>query len=100
MRPAARALGPVLAVVLVLGLVCVAHAQREVSFHGRVIWISAFTMAFAPDEGGSFDVDLSDIDQTVYEFIKSGDAVTVIGVVSRDGNRVIAESIIPDEPPD
>jgi hypothetical protein len=53
-------------------------------------------MAFAPDSGGSFDVDVSKVDQTSYEFLTSGDAVTVVGVVTPDGNRVIATTITPD----
>ncbi len=50
----------------------------------------------ARDSGGSFDVDVSKVDQTSYEFLGSGDAVTVVGVVSADENRVIADTITPD----
>jgi hypothetical protein len=41
-------------------------------------------------------VDVSKVDQTSYVFLKSGDAVTIVGVVSADGNRVIASTIKPD----
>ena len=53
-------------------------------------------MGFAPDIGSSFEVDLTKVDQTQYAFLKSGDAVTVVGVVTPDGNRLIAVSITPD----
>ncbi|MDP2703033.1 MAG: hypothetical protein Q8P98_13290 [Candidatus Rokubacteria bacterium] len=93
MRRAARG---ALTAILLLGLVCAAIAQEVRSFHGRVIWVQGTTMAFAPDSGGSFDVDVSKVDQTSYEFLKSGDAVTIVGVVSADGARVIASTIKPD----
>jgi hypothetical protein len=83
---------------LLLGLVCVAIAQEVRSFHGRVNWVQGSTMVFTPDTGGgSFEVDLSKLDQNVYAFLKSGDPVTVIGTVTRDGNKVIATDIKPDQ---
>jgi hypothetical protein len=91
-----RAVRGALAALLLLGLVCAAIAQEVRVFHGRVIWVQGTPMAFAPDSGGSFDVDVSKVDQTSYEFLKSGDAVTVVGVVTPDGNRVIATTITPD----
>jgi len=53
-------------------------------------------MAPAPDNGGSLDVDVSRVDESSYAFLRSGDAVTIAGVVSPDGNTVIAETITPD----
>jgi hypothetical protein len=41
-------------------------------------------------------VDVSKVDQTYYEFLKSGDAITAAGVVTADGNKVIADTITPD----
>lgn len=96
MVPMRRAARGALTAILLLGLVCAAIAQEVRSFHGRVIWVQGTTMAFAPDSGGSFDVDVSKVDQTSYEFLKSGDAVTIVGVVSADGARVIASTIKPD----
>lgn len=90
------AVGAALAVSLALGLVCAVTAQEVRSFHGRVNWVQGNTMAFTPDNGGAFEVDLSNLDQTSYEFLKSGDGVTVVGVVTADGNRVIATSVTPD----
>jgi hypothetical protein len=81
---------------LVLALAGAAAAQELRSFHGRVLYVAGTSMGFAPDAGGSFDVDLSTIDQTAYAFLKSGDAVTVVGVVTPDGNKLIAVSITPD----
>jgi hypothetical protein len=93
MRSAARG---ALAALLLLGLVCAAIAQEVRSFHGRVNWVQGTMMAFTPDSGGSFEVDVSKVDQTFYQFLKSGDAITVVGVVTADGNRVIATAIKPD----
>jgi len=91
-----RAAPLVVGVFLYLALVCVAIAQEVRTFTGRVIWVEANTMAFVPDGGGgAFDVDISKIDQTAYAFLKSGDRVTVVGVVTPDGQRVIASSITP-----
>ena len=82
--------------LLFLGLVSVAAAQEVRTFTGRVIWIEANTMAFSPEvEGGAFDVDISKLDQSSYQFLKSGDRVTVVGVVTPDGNKLIASSIPP-----
>jgi hypothetical protein len=41
-------------------------------------------------------VDVSNVDQTSYELLKNGDAVTIVGVVTPDGNSVIATTITPD----
>ena len=50
-------------------------------------------MAFSPElGGGAFDVDISKVDQSSYKFLKSGDRVTVVGVVTPDGNKLIASS--------
>jgi hypothetical protein len=54
-------------------------------------------MGFAPDNGSSFDVDLTRVDQSSYEFLNNGDSITVVGYVSRDGNKVIDVSITPDQ---
>lgn len=75
-------------------IVCSAMAEELRTFQGRVVNINGTMMAFVPDVGGNaFDVDLTKVDQTSYAFLKSGDAVTVVGVVTPDGNRVIAVSI-------
>jgi hypothetical protein len=84
----------VVAILLFLALASVAAAQEVRTFTGRVIWVEANTMAFTPEDGGgAFDVDVSKIDQSVLMFLKSGDRVTVVGVVTPDGNRLVATSI-------
>ena len=87
----------VMTVGLSLALVCAAMAQELQSYHGRVLWVSGNTMGFAPDIGGSFDVDLTRVDQSAYEFLQSGDQVTVVGIVSENGNKLIAVSITRDQ---
>ena len=95
MRRAARG---ALTTLLLLGLVCAAIAQEVRTFHGRVNWIQGSTLVFTPDTGGgSFEVDVSKLDQTSYAFLKSGDPVTIVGTVTRDGNKVIATAIKPDQ---
>jgi hypothetical protein len=86
----------VVGIILLLGFVCTAIAQEVRSFHGRVNWVQGTTMAFTPDSGGSFEVDLSKIDQASYQFLKSGDAITVVGPVTADGKKVVATAIKPD----
>ena len=93
MRSATRA---AMAIALAMTFAFAAMAQELRSFHGRVLYVAGTSMGFAPDAGGSFDVDLSKIDQTAYQFLKSGDAVTVVGLVTPDGNSLIAVSITPD----
>jgi hypothetical protein len=93
-----KAIRPVVvAITLSLPLVCAAIAQDLVSFHGRVLFVAGASMGFAPDSGGSFEVDLTRIPQSAYEFLNNGDSITVVGYVSRDGNKVIAVSITPDQ---
>jgi hypothetical protein len=92
MRRAARG---ALVALLLFGLVCAAIAQEMRVFHGRILRIQCTTMALAPDNGGSFDVDVSRVDERSYASLKSGDAVTIVGVVSADGSKVIAETITP-----
>ena len=65
-------------------------------FHGRILRIQGTTSALAPDNGGSLGVDVSRVDEGSYAFLRSGEAVTIAGVVSADGNTVIAETITPD----
>jgi hypothetical protein len=86
----------VMTIGLSLAIVCSAMAQELRSFHGRVVFVAGSTMGFAPDIGSSFEVDLTKVDQTQYKLLKSGDAVTVVGVVTPEGNRLIAVSITPD----
>ena len=81
---------------LCLVIVSAAITQELQSYHGRVLWVSGNAMGFAPDSGSSFEVDLTRVDQSSYEFLTNGQAVTVVGYVSSDGNKLIAVSITPD----
>jgi hypothetical protein len=87
----------VMTIGLSLAIVCWAMAQELRSFHGRVVIVAGTTMGFAPDIGSSSsEVDLTKVDQSQYKLLKSGDAVTVVGVVTPEGNRLIAVSITRD----
>ena len=96
--PVRSGLRSALTIVLVLAFVGGAFAQQAYWYHGRVLWISGNTMGFAPDGGGSFDVDLKGVDQSSYAYLKSGDGVTVVGVVSPNGQTLIGQSVIRDPP--
>ena len=87
-----------LTVVLVLALVDCAFAQQAYWYHGRVLWISGNAMGFAPDGGSSFDVDLKGVDQSSYAGLKNGDWVTVVGIVSPNGQKLIGQQVIRDPP--
>lgn len=81
---------------LFLAIVSAAMAQELQSYHGRVLWVSGNAMGFAPDSGSSFEVDLTRVDQSSYDFLTNGQAITVVGYVSSDGSKLIAVSITPD----
>ena len=81
---------------LSLAIASAAMAQDLQTYHGRVLWVSGNAMGFAPDSGSSFEVDLTRVDQSSYEFLTNGQAITVVGYVSSDGNKLIAVSIAPD----
>jgi hypothetical protein len=82
---------------LFLAIVSAAMAQELQSYHGRVLWVSGNAMGFSPDSRSSFEVDLTRLDQSSYEFLNNGQAITVVGYVSSDGNKLIAVSITPDQ---
>ena len=87
----------IVTVGLSLAMVCAAMAQELESYHGRVLWVSGNAMGFAPDSGSSFEVDVTRVDQSSYEFLTNGQAITVVGYVSSDGSKLIAVSITPDQ---
>jgi hypothetical protein len=82
---------------LLVSLVCPVPAQEHLSFHGRVVWISGNTLVLAPDQGGSLNVDLTNVPQGSYESLNNGDSVTVSGVASEDRSKLIADSVTPDQ---
>jgi len=89
-RGAAAALG------LALILAVPATGQEMTRFHGRVQFISGTQMVMTTDDGLSLAVDLLAVDQRSYEDLAGGAGVTVIGRVSSDRSRVVAERVIPD----
>lgn len=70
-----------------------AHAQQRFNFSGFVQWISGATMQVMGDNGYSIRVDLQLVDQSDYNTVKGGDRVRILGYVSPDRSRVIAQRI-------
>src|SRR5262244_2224510 len=83
--------------VCVLALLVGSGAAQDltVRIDGRVLWIAADAMVVAPFESGAFPVkvDLSEADQDEYMRLTTGDAVTVIGTIAPEGDRIIATTI-------
>jgi len=104
------ALGALLAVALESPAV----AQEYLRYDGTLQWLSGQTLSLALDAPtaapsymivGQFlvpvqgprqtlSVDLSQLPQREYAFMRSGERIAVIGVASDDGRRLIATSII------
>jgi hypothetical protein len=84
-----------LAVVLASGT---ATAQQRLVVTGAVQWTSTNRVQMMTDAGVSVSVDVSQLGQSVYTSLRSGDRLRVVGVVSPDRTRLIAESIEPAEP--
>ena len=82
------------ACMLALG-VDVGTAQNGVVIEGRVLWVAGQTMVVAPYAGGVAPVriDLSQASQDEYMRLKTGDSVTVMGIIPEEGDRVMATSI-------
>jgi hypothetical protein len=85
---------PLIAVLLmVVAAPGLASAQRRQQIHGWVQWITGTRMQVTTDDGLSLAVDLSLIDQRTYQGLRNGDGITVVGVVSADRNRLMAQAI-------
>jgi hypothetical protein len=97
-----------------------ASAQRYVQFEGIVRWLSGQTLVVTADVptppayviSGNYlipvpgprpvvNVDVSQLPQTDYAFMRPGERLTVVGYVSSDGYRVVATALIrrPEEAP-
>jgi hypothetical protein len=90
-------------VIVLVALVVVltssaALAQRRIVAVGAVQWTSSTRVQMMTDAGVSISIDVSRLGQTEYTSLRSGDRVSVIGVVAPDGTRLIAESIEPADP--
>jgi len=81
-----------LAVIALLGS---ASAQPgAVRVDGWVQWMSGDRMMLALGPGQSISIELRDVPQDQYMGIRPRDRVIVVGVLSSDGRRVEARSII------
>jgi hypothetical protein len=99
-------------VAVVLGSPAV--AQEYMRFDGTVQWLSGLTLILALDAQiaapsyvivgqvlvpaqsprQTVNVDLRQLPQSEYAFMRSGERIAVIGVPSDDGRRLIATSIV------
>jgi hypothetical protein len=99
-----RAFGKALAAAVVAAAcmlalrVDVGTAQPGVVIEGRVLWVAGQTMVVAPYVGGVAPVriDLSQTTQDEYMRLKTGDSVTVMGIIPDEGDRVMATSVRDD----
>jgi hypothetical protein len=81
-------------VVLALGCVPVQVAgQERLVITGTVQWIDGQKMEVMADDGLSIRVDLERVDQSSYNTLSGGDRVRVVGFVSPDRSKLIAESV-------
>lgn len=73
-----------------------ASAQPRYVVHGWVQWISGTRMQVTTDDGLSLSVDLTGVDQGAYQAFRSGDGVTIAGVLTPDRSRLMARTIWSD----
>ena len=90
-----------------------AWAQGQVQVDGTVQWLTGETLLILSDMPGptayiivgqallpvpgprpSVGVDVSQLSQSEYAFMRPGERVTVFGTLTSDGRRVIATSIL------
>ena len=89
----------IVAVLLAFGSALgTAGAQQRLLVTGAVQWTSTNRVQVMSDAGVSVSIDVSQIDQGSYTSLRTGDRVRVVGVVSPDRSRLIAESIEPGQP--
>ena len=82
--------------VIVLCLPAQVDAQRQdVRLLGRVQWIAAQRMMLLPESGAvPVNVDLNQVPLAQYLALAPGNQVAVDGVISNDGRRIIATSVV------
>ena len=102
-----------IAVTLVLTSATVLLAQGHIQVDGTVQWLSGNTLSVLSDTPGPtayimigqylqpvpgarpvVSVDLTQLPQSDYAFMRPGERVTVFGTLTSDGRRVIATSIV------
>ena len=83
-----------LAVSILLASPAVAQ-QEDVFLSGRVQWIAGQKMLLLPRSGGvPVNVDLVQVPLEQYARLTQGSQVRVDGVISNDGRRVLATSVV------
>lgn|SRR5262245_13778741 len=83
-------------VLILAGTGSAVDAQQRYQVHAWVQWISGSRMQVTTDAGLSLTVDLSQVDQRAYQGFRSGDGVTILGVVTPDRSRLVAQGIRAD----
>jgi len=68
---------------------------QDVRLLGRVQWIAAQRMMLLPQAGAiPVNVDLNHVPLAQYAAVVQGNQVAVDGVISNDGRRIIATSVV------
>jgi len=102
-----------MAVALVLASAAPVLAQGHIQVDGTVQWLSGYTLTVLSDTPGPtayimigqflqpvpgarpvISVDLTQLPQSDYAFMRPGERITVFGTLTSDGRRVIATSIV------
>jgi len=78
---------------LVAAIAGSAAGQQRLVISGFVQWISGSNMQLQADNGASLRIDLQNVDQSDYNTLENGDRVEVVGVVSPDGSKLIADRV-------
>jgi hypothetical protein len=89
--------GPVaLTAALALAVsVALAADPTPVRVDGRVQWIAGAKMLLIPDGGGvPVNIDLGQVPQEQYANLRQGASVSVAGVFSTDGRRMMATAVM------
>ena len=73
-------------------------AQQRLVIVGTVQWVTTNRVQMMSDAGISVSIDVSRMSQTSYTSLRNGDRLRVVGVVTPDRVRLIAESLEPAEP--
>jgi hypothetical protein len=84
----------VVCLALAVALDCgVAGAQQRLVVTGTVQWATTARIQVMTDAQVSVSIDVSRLPQGSYPLLRTGDRVNVVGVVSPDRSRFIAESV-------
>jgi hypothetical protein len=104
---------PLLITLVLISTAAPALAQGLIRVDGTVQWLSGQTLTLMSDTPGPtayviigqsllpvpgarpmVNVDLSQLPQSEYAFMRPGERVSVIGTLTSDGRRVVATSIL------